>query len=158
MPELRRILEVLASHEVDFVVVGGLAAVLQGAPTTTYDVDIVYSLAKPNQEKLLRALEELDATFRGDPRRLRPNLSHLDSKGHKLLTTRLGDLDCLGTIETDTTYEDLLEHVDWIEIDSRATRVLTLERLIEVKRKLKRPKDQLMLLQLEATLDERGKS
>ncbi len=158
MPELRRILEVLASHEVDFIVVGGLAAVLQGAPTTTYDVDIVYSLAKPNQEKLLRALEELDATFRGDPRRLRPNLSHLDSKGHKLLTTRLGDLDCLGTIETDTTYEDLLEHVDWIEIDSRATRVLTLERLIEVKRKLKRPKDQLMLLQLEATLDERGKS
>lgn|SRR5690606_20098849 len=158
MPELRRILEVLASHEVDFIVVGGLAAVLQGAPTTTYDVDIVYSLAKPNQEKLLRALEELDAIFRGDPRRLRPNLSHLDSKGHKLLTTRLGDLDCLGTIETDTTYEDLLEHVDWIEIDSRATRVLTLERLIEVKRKLKRPKDQLMLLQLEATLDERGKS
>lgn len=37
MPELRRILEVLASHEVDFIVVGGLAAVLQGAPTTTYD-------------------------------------------------------------------------------------------------------------------------
>ncbi len=37
-------------------------------------------------------------------------------------------------------------------------RVLTLERLIEVKKKLTRPKDRLMLQHLQATLDERRKS
>lgn len=157
MPQLRRILEVLSRHDVDFIVVKGLAAVLQGAPIITNDVDVVYSREAENQKRLLAALQEMQARFRDDERRLAPSLSHLASKGHKLLTTALGDLDCLGAIETDTSYEELLPHADRIEIAGVPTRVLTLERLIRVKQNLTRPKDKLMLLQLEATLDERKK-
>ena len=155
MPQLRAILQVLARHEVEFIVVGGLAAVLQGAPITTRDVDIVYSLDPDNQRRLLAALCELGAVFRGDPRQIAPNLSHLASKGHKLLTTRFGDLDCLATIEDATDYDALRQHVDWLEIAGAPTRVLSLPRLIEVKEQLARPKDRLMLLQLRATLEER---
>ncbi len=53
-----------------------------------------------------------------------------------------------------TTYEDLLPDSDLVDRGGFEVRVLSLARLLEVKRKLARPKDQLMVLQIEATLDE----
>ncbi len=148
----------LARFEVDYVLVGGLAAVVQGAPVSTFDVDIVYARTPENIERLLAALTDLGATFRGDSRAIAPNASDLVSAWHKLLVTRLGPLDALGTIEEATGYEDLLGDSEWLEIESTKVRVLTLERLITVKEQLTRPKDKLMLLQLRATLDERRKA
>ena len=156
MQQFRAIFGVLVSHEVDFIVVGGMAGVLQGAPITTQDIDIVYALSEDNQGRLLNALRELEATFRADPRRLEPALSHLASRGHKLFTTKFGALDCLVTIEEDTDYEDLASHIDRMQIGDFELKVISLPRLIEVKEKLTRPKDQLALIQLRATLDERG--
>ncbi len=37
------ILDALVRHRVDFIVVGGVAAVLEGAPISTFDLDIVYN-------------------------------------------------------------------------------------------------------------------
>jgi hypothetical protein len=158
MFQFRTILAALVKHEVDFILVGGLAGVLQGAPVNTRDVDVLYSLKEPNPERLMRALVELDAKFRGDPRNLAPSLSHLTSTGHKLLSTPFGDLDCLGTIEEATTYEDILPDVDEMALDDITILVISLPRLIEVKKKLTRPKDQVALLQLTATLEEREKT
>jgi hypothetical protein len=157
MFDFRGLVRVLVEHDVRFVIVGGLAGVLQGAPLNTRDLDILYALDEANATKLLAALDELGAVFRGDPRKLRPALSHLRSQGHKLLSTTKGDLDCLGTIEESTKYEDVVGDVDRIELDGILVPVLSLPRLIEVKRKLSRPKDQLALLQLRATLEERSK-
>lgn len=152
---LADILRTLLHHRVDFVVVGGMAAVLQGAPVHTFDIDIVYARAEDNVARLLAALSDLEAVFRTDPRRLRPNESHLRSAGHKLLSTRHGVLDVLGTIEEDTTYEDLLPDALWLEVAGAPVRVLSLERLIQIKEKLTRPKDRAMLLVLKATLEEK---
>src|SRR5690606_39779534 len=121
-------------------------------------LDIVYRLSETNVEKLLHALSSLDAVFRGDPRKIAPNASHLASRGHKLLETCFGPLDCLGTIEEDTTFEDLIEHMEWIDLDGLMVRVITLERLILVKEGLTRPKDKVALDNLRATLLERSKS
>ncbi|MDI3291712.1 DUF6036 family nucleotidyltransferase [Polyangium sp. 15x6] len=155
---LADILRTLLHHRVDFVVVGGMAAVLQGAPVHTFDIDIVYSRAEDNVARLLAALRDLDAVFRTDPRRLVPNESHLLSPGHKLLSTRHGVLDVLGTIEEDTSYEDLLPDALWLEVAGAPVRVLSLERLIQIKEKLTRPKDRAMLLVLKATLEEKRRS
>jgi predicted nucleotidyltransferase len=157
MFNFRAMVRVLAQHEVEFAIVGGLAGVMQGAPLHTQDLDILYSLEPPNPTRLLDALLELDAFFSDDPRRIRPNLSHMESRGHKLLATRHGRVDCLATIEENTAFEDVLADTDWMELDGIPVRVLSLPRLIEVKRKLSRPKDQLALLQLRATLEEREK-
>ena len=157
MAQFRAILRTLAEHEVRFIIVGGVAAVLQGAPIHTNDLDIVYALDELNQERLLSALGKLGAVFRDDPRQLKPNLSHLASTGHKLLSTDYGALDCLGSIETDTTYLDLERHVDTFEIGGVMVSVISLPRLIEVKEKLTRPKDQLALIQLRAALEERSR-
>ena len=100
-------------HEggVDFIVVGGLAAVLNGAPINTFDLDIVHSRTRENVARLLGVLEALDATRRIQPsRRLRPNASHLSSPGHHNLLTTCGPLDVLGTIGGGLGYEYRLPH------------------------------------------------
>lgn len=155
--QFRALLKTLVEHEVDFVVVGGLAAVLQGAPIHTQDVDILYSRVPDNVLRIDAAMRSIDAVFRGDRRKLRPNPSHFESTGHKLLDTRLGPVDCLGTIEESTGYDDVLPDTDEIDLEDLVVRVISLPRLIRVKEKLHRPKDQLMLLQLRATLEERDK-
>ena len=152
------IIQTLVAHDVEFIVVGGMAAVLQGAPVHTIDLDIVYALSESNLERLQNALTELGAVFRDDPRRIAPNRSHLQSRGHKLLQTTAGPLDVLATIETNSTFEDLLPESDWLEVDGARFRVLSLDRLIVVKEQLKRPKDQAMLVLLRATLDELKRS
>ena len=131
-----------------------MAAVIGGAPIVTQDVDVLRANTPENVERLLAALEELDAVFRGDDRRLRPNASHLTGPGHLLLATKLGVLDLLGPVEDSTRYEDLLADSSWIDLEGFSVRVLSLPRLLEIKRKLKRPKDQLMALQIEAVIDE----
>jgi hypothetical protein len=157
MAELRpsEALEVLARAEVELVVVGMTAAILQGAPMLTNDLDIVHRRTPENVERLLHALEQLDAVYRTDRRRLRPNASVLSGPGHNLFGTRVGDLDCLGTIDEDLTYEDLVPDSVLIDLgDGFSCRALGLERVIEVKRRAGRPKDLAALPVLLATLDE----
>lgn len=59
--ELSELLELLLDTGVQFVLVGGGAAVIHGAPITTQDVDIVHSREPENLCRLLKALEGLDA-------------------------------------------------------------------------------------------------
>lgn len=149
------IIRILVEHDVEFVIVGGMAAVLQGAPVNTFDLDVVYDRSPENVQRVLSALSKLDAVYRDDPRRLRPNESHLVSAGHKLLETNRGPLDLLGTIEENTGFAELVADTEWLEIGDVRVRVLTLARLIRVKEQLGRPKDKAMLVILRATLDEK---
>jgi hypothetical protein len=103
---LAELVSVLVRHDVRFIIVGGMAGALQGAPVNTLDLDIVYARDPENVERLLRALKSVDARFRDDARHLEPNESHLLSKGHKLLITSHGHLDVLGAIEEDSGYEE----------------------------------------------------
>ena len=108
---LLAVLQTLAENECQFIVVGGLAAVLNGAPIQTYDIDLVYARTAENIGRLLFVLASLDAVFRMQPeRRLRPAASHLSGQGHLNLLTSAGPLDLLATVGQDLTYEDLAPH------------------------------------------------
>ena len=65
-PDFFKILQILAEHEVDFIVVGGICAVLHGAPVSTFDLDIVHSRAPENIRHLILALNQMDACYRGE--------------------------------------------------------------------------------------------
>ena len=65
------------------------------------------------------------------------------------------DLDVLGSVDPGLGYDDLIVSTDTLEVCGHEIRVLSLERLIELKRGMTRPKDKLMLIHLEATLEER---
>src|SRR4030081_2839347 len=106
----------LSKRDIEFIVVGGVAAVLIGAPVQTYDLDLVYSREPDNLERLLHFLREIEAIFRIQPeRRLRPTESHLAAGGHMNLLTRYGPIDLLGSIGQNLQYSDLLPHS--IEMD-----------------------------------------
>jgi hypothetical protein len=148
-------LRALRSGEVEFIVVGGLAALLNGAPVNTFDLDIVHSRERSNIARLLAVLESLDATFRIEPeRRLRPGLNHLTSPGHLNLQTKCGPVDVLGTIGQALSYEDLLNDTVELNIgDGVSVRVLKLEKLIELKEQLGGEKDRAVLPILRRTLE-----
>ena len=105
---------------------------LHGSPINTQDLDILYKISEINIENLLRALSSVDAFFRADPRKLRPDASHLASRGHKLLETCFGPLDCLGTIEEDTAYEDLLAHLELMDLDGLVVQCVVATRACHV--------------------------
>jgi hypothetical protein len=144
---------------VQFLVVGGLAAVLNGAPINTWDLDVVHSRDAANIARLLPVLENLDAIYRIQPeRRLRPTESYLVSPGHQNLVTRYGPLDLLGTIGRNLSYEDLLPHSVEMDIgEGIRIRVLDLETLIAVKEELGGEKDRAVLPTLRRTLEEKKK-
>src|SRR5271166_4982099 len=59
--DFEQIVEVFNRHQVDYIVIGGMAAVLQGAPTNTIDVDALVRDDRENFERLGAALHELGA-------------------------------------------------------------------------------------------------
>jgi hypothetical protein len=157
--DFRRILQTLAAHRVEFIVVGGVSAVLQGVPINTFDLDLVHSRTSDNLDRLLEALEELDAYYRepGD-RRLRPQRAVLACPGHNLLTTSAGSLDLLGTVSSNLDYVDLLPHTIEVSVDlDLCIRLLELAKLIEIKEETGREKDKAVLPILRRTLQEKMK-
>jgi hypothetical protein len=95
VPQIIEILRVLDDNQVKFIIVGGVCAVLHGAPITTFDLDLVHSRTADNLNCLMNALIDLDAYYRGHPKQIKPDAAALASPGHHLLVTRFGPLDLL---------------------------------------------------------------
>jgi hypothetical protein len=158
-PDFLLIVQTLAAYQVDCIVVGGVCAVLHGAPISTFDLDLVHARAADNLQRLLAALHDLDAYYREQPaRKLTPTLSHLASPGHQLLMTRAGPLDLLGTLSAGRGYEELLAHTVELEIGNGVRlRLLDLPTLIQIKEETARDRDKAVLPILRRTLEEKQK-
>lgn len=156
-PDFLAILRALAGHEVEFIVVGGVAAALNGAPLGTFDLDIVHSRAPENLDRLLACLQELDAWHvEHRSKRLAPRRELLALPGHHQLMTRLGPLDVLGTVVGERGYEDLLPQAFEQPLGGDLkVRVLDLAALIAIKEQTGREKDRAVLPVLRRTLEER---
>jgi hypothetical protein len=150
---LIELLRMLEAAGVEFVVVGGMAGVMQGAPVVTADIDIVHRRTAENVARLLGVLGAIDARYRRDPRGLAPGESHLLGPGPQLLQTRLGPLDVLGEIGGGG-YQQLLPDAIRLQLgEGLSVKVLGLAKLVELKRAAGRPKDLAVLPVLEATLE-----
>ena len=158
LPDFLEILKVLTKHKVNFIVVGGVCAVLHGAPVTTFDLDLVHSRSSQNLSSLMSALNELDAFYRGRvDQQLKPKRAYLSSSGHQLLMTNAGPLDLLGAIGIGHSYDDLMKHTVVLEVGGLQVQVLDLETLIEVKKETISDKDKAVIPILERTLQEKLK-
>ena len=155
-PDFRAILRILVHHQVDFIVIGGVAAVLHGAPVTTFDLDIVHSRTDTNLDRLQEALTELGAYYRElQDRRLVPQRANLALAAHHLLLTRAGPLDLIGAVVAGRGFIELLPHTREIDLgEGMAIRILDLRTLIEIKEKLGRERDRAVLPILRRTLEE----
>jgi len=150
---LAELLRCLVRGNVECILVGGMAGVMRGAPVVTADIDIVHRREPDNVKRLVQILTELQAVYRHDDRGLRPTESHLMGPGHQLLVTRLGPLDALGALDSET-YAELVSQSSPMELgEGLSILVLELSKLIELKRNAGRPKDLAVLPVLEATLE-----
>jgi hypothetical protein len=158
MTDFRELLSVLANGGVEFLVVGGAAAIAHGAARLTQDLDVVYRRSPENIQRLAVALEGLAPYPRGAPPGL-PFLWDAETVARGLnftLTTNVGDLDLLGEITGGGGYDDLLPDCVVLHPFGIACPCLKTKRLIEVKRAAGRPKDLEAIAELEAILEESG--
>jgi hypothetical protein len=136
------IIEVLDRHEVPFVVIGGIAAGVQGAMWATFDLDVVYSRDREDLGRLAAALAELDAR----PVELEPGLTvTLDERALRqgdtwTLRTRHGRLDLLAEPAPGLGFEALWPRARTIE-GQQTYRVASIADLIAMKRFAGRPQD-----------------
>lgn len=138
------ILEVLTRHGVQFVIVGGFAAVAQGSPIPTIDVDIVPATDRDNYVRLSAALHELDARVRAagvDPLPFEHDADSLAAVQTWNLTTRYGDLDITARPSGTQGYDDLRRDSFEITLRGVAVKLASLADIVRSKEAAGRDKD-----------------
>lgn len=157
--DIPSLIELLADAEVEFVIVGGMAAVVQGVPVTTFDLDIVHNRGEANTKKLLALLKTVHTRYRGHPPDKKIELSEAAflGRGHQLLYTDLGALDVLGAIEDGLGYEDLLAYSIEVMLRGKTVKILSLEKLADLKSRSANEKDRLVFKLIAKTLAEKNK-
>jgi predicted nucleotidyltransferase len=158
-PNFRDILPLLARNQVAFILIGGGAAIAHGSAKVTYDVDVVYARNPENIRFLVNALRPYQPYLRGAPVGLpfRFDEATVQAGLNFTLTTTLGDLDLLGEVTGGGTFEQLLPFAQEIDIFSVRCKVVSLEKLIQLKRAAGRPKDLDAIAELQALLEEKSK-
>ena len=155
----RELLRILSEAEVDFIVVGGVAASVHGSPRLTLDLDIVYERSKDNIERLVQALTPLKPYLRGAPPGL-PFQCDTETMRRGLnftFVTTLGSLDLLGEITGGGGFDNLKPHSVLVKLHGFDCLCLDLVWLIKVKRAAGRPKDFEAIAELEAIVEEQNK-
>lgn len=158
-PDLLGFVRVLSTAGVDYIIIGGVAANLHGALRTTLDLDVVYSRAPENISRLVAALAPHHPYLRGAPEGL-PfafDAATVERGLNFTLTTALGDIDLLGEVTGGGTFERLGADAEPVEIEGVSCRVVSLPKLIALKRAAGRGKDREALAELEALLEERDR-
>jgi uncharacterized nucleotidyltransferase DUF6036 len=140
--DAQRILEELARHEVDFVLVGGLAVQTHGGTRMTNDVDVIPAPDRPNLVRLAEALRTLDA------RVLNPGHEDLEIDAKMLpratlwqFATRHGDIDVLHDAPGAAPFPELRERALVIALDDVRVPVAGRDDLIRMKLARDRPID-----------------
>lgn len=152
----------LVRHEVRFVLIGGLAAILRGAPIITQDLDVCHDRRWDNLERLAGALVGMDARLRGAPEGL-PFLldaQTLYNGDSFTFTTTHGSVDILATPSGTGGYDDLHSNASSISVAPDVDiAVASIADLIRMKQASQRVKDRAHLEILGALRDEvEGKS
>ncbi len=158
--DFSQLLNRLMAEQVDFVLIGGFAAVVLGVPYVTQDIDICYSPEKTNLTRLQRALAPLHPRLRiegltdEEAQALPFQLDERMLQQSPILTLRtdVAELDMMTTVPGVGSYEQVKEASTKIEVFGPQLLVLDLPALIASKRAAGRPKDLLILPEIEATL------
>ena len=148
----RKLLGCLAIGGVDFVVVGGYAAVLHGSPRITQDLDICYSREKHNLRSLGAVLLDLNARLSGvdEDVPFMPDEATLARVELLTLETDRGKLDLLATPAGAPSYSELAARAPEYDIGGFVVRIAAVRDLIAMKEAAGRPKDLADLAELDA--------
>jgi hypothetical protein len=157
MTNFEKLLHVLIAAEVEFIVVGGVAAFAHGASRLTQDLDVVYRRSPENLQRIVDALAPFKPYPRGAPDGLpfQWDRRTVEFGINFTLRTELGYIDLLGEITAGGTFEDLQKHCRQLGVYGSNCLCLDLDELIRVKKAVGRPKDFEAVAELDAIREER---
>lgn len=140
--DAERILRALAEHEVEYVLIGGLAVQTHGHVRTTNDADLIPAPEPANLERLAAALRSLDA------RVLNPGEegTEIDAKMLPRATiwqfvSRDGGIDVMHEVPGGRSYEELSKGAMQVQLGDINVPVVALDDLIRMKLARGRPVD-----------------
>lgn len=149
MQNLAELTRRLIEAEVEFVLVGGFAALAHGAMRSTRDVDICCRFSNANLMRIQKAFADLHPVHfpRTDlPLQLTPELcSRLKNL---YLKTDLGRVDCLGEILGIGDFDEVVKHSIELELPAGECRVMDIDALIRAKEAMNRDHDQITVKEL----------
>ena len=151
MDRLSEIVKRLHDAKVQFVLIGGLAAVKHGTAYLTYDVEICVPAESENFKLIGRAIHDLNPLFRQRkdlPFELTPE--RLAGLKNLYLLTDLGPLDCLTEVAAVGGYPEVLKQSGPANFPFGQCQVLNIDALIRAKEAIGRPQDLLVTTQLRA--------
>ena len=159
-----RALRTFNEHRVRYVLIGGYASSVLGAPIVTNDLDVCYERSSDNMDRLAAALLELQATLRvaGVDEELPFILDGRTIAAGDSFTfnSEAGPIDVLGTPSGTGGFRDLDADATTYDLgEGLLVRVVSLDDLIRMKEAASRPKDQAhlhVLAALKERIEERG--
>jgi hypothetical protein len=150
MQNLSELTKRLIDAQVEFVLVGGFAAVAHGVTLVTRDMDDCCRLSEANLMRFQRALAGLHPVHRSRPdlpRSLTPE--QCASLKNLYLKTDLGIIDCLGEVLGVGSFDDVARHSVEVELPAGKCRVLDIDTLIQAKEAMNRDHDRITVKQLQ---------
>jgi hypothetical protein len=159
VPDLEQLLGRLIKQRVEFVIIGGFAAVAHGASRFTQDVDICCRFTPVNLLRLQQAVADLHPVHRLTPQRLpleltRQNCARLRNL---YLETDYGIIDCLSEVLGIGDFNAVRKASVTLNLPFGSCRILDLDALIKAKEAMNRPRDREAVLQLRAIKQRRTK-
>jgi predicted nucleotidyltransferase len=155
------LLRVLVEHEVDFILIGGLAATIHGSPFATVDVDIVPRRERSNLQHLSDALRSVGARVYVSAKetlRFEHDGASISDAAVWNLATTFGGLDITYVPAGTSGYADLAERAQKTDIGGIIVRVAALEDVIRSKEAANREKDRVVLPALRRLLERSGEN
>jgi hypothetical protein len=150
------LLQALQRHRVDFIVVGAAAAITQGSPLPTYDLEVTPARDPQNIERIVAALTEVDAKLRTPTEPVAFPLDPRLLAGAEAWTleTSLAPLDLVFLPAGTQGYDDLRRDALHVELGTGTpVLVASLRDVIRMKEASNREKDRAQLPALRRTLE-----
>lgn len=145
--DFKAILKALVDGDVSFVVIGQVAANLQGSAYATFDVDVCYERSPENIRKLVGVLRRLNAKLRvarsreGEELPFQLDERSIQAGGNFTFETDCGPLDCLAWPAGVDRYEELVESAKPFDMGGTKVLAASLDHLLLMRRKAGRRKD-----------------
>jgi uncharacterized nucleotidyltransferase DUF6036 len=140
--DAERILRALSEHEVDYLLIGGLAVQTHGHVRTTNDADLIPAPDPANLERLATALHSLEA------RVLNPGEEHIEINAKMLpratiwqFVTRDGGIDVMHEVPGGSSFGELSKRALHVQLGGLDVPVIGLDDLIQMKLARGRPVD-----------------
>lgn len=147
--DMKELLEIFERHGVKYMIVGGYAVNYYGYMRTTQDIDLLVYPSAENADAVMAALTEFGFGGAGIPR------EYLEKEGGAVHLgvepNRIDILTHLKGIENDHVFSN----VQGVELQGVRVNIISLQDLIEAKRKSDRPRDRADAEELSRTQNEK---